>query len=161
MKTFTALVTIASVAGIGYYVGKKVIEKRNAEPKAFTEVKIEKTGDKVRKASMFAVGTLKTTADKIAEGINQVKNEDMVKKGEQTIEQVKDTTESIKTEIGNEINTLKNLVTSINKSGTENAADTEDEFFAESQALYEKAPYEDGNSMFEDADITSYTEDQM
>ena len=72
---------------------------------------------------MYAVGTIKTTADKISEGIRQVKNEDMVKKGEETVEQLRDTTDGIKERVAEttngikeEIKEIKNLVTSINTS---------------------------------------------
>ena len=112
MKTLTALLTLAGVAGIGYYVYKKMNEKKE-DTTAYTEYKEKRTaGDRVRRASMYAVGTIKTTADKISEGIRQVKSEDMVKKGEETVEQIKDTTNGIK----DEIKEIKNLVTSINIS---------------------------------------------
>ena len=117
MKTGATILTIAAFAGLGYYIGKKIIEnkEKQEQPKAFAEVKQETCGDKVRKASMFAVGTLRTTADKIAEGINQVATGDMVKKGEETVEQVKETKDEIKKEIAD----LKNLVTSINTTPAE------------------------------------------
>ncbi|MCH5200224.1 MAG: YtxH domain-containing protein, partial [Oscillospiraceae bacterium] len=82
----------------------------------------------VRRASMYAVGTIKTTADKISEGIKQVKNEDMVKKGEETVEQIKGTTDGIKEKvvsttnnIKEDIKEIKNLVTSINSSPADSA----------------------------------------
>ena len=117
MKTGTALLAIAACAGVGYFVGKKIIENKenNASSEAYAEVKEKSCGDKMRKASMFAVGTLRTTADKIAEGIEQVKNGDMVKKGEETVDLMKETTIGIKKEIDD----LKNLVTSINTTPAE------------------------------------------
>lgn len=123
MKTITALLTLAGVAGIGYYVYKKMNEKKE-DAAAYTEYKEKRTpGERVRRASMYAVGTIKTTADKISEGIKQVKSEDMVKKGEETVEQLKDTTDGIKervvettNNIKEDIKEIKNLVTSINVS---------------------------------------------
>ena len=123
MKTLTALLTLAGVAGIGYYVYKKMNEKKE-DATAYTEYKEKRTpGERVRRASMYAVGTIKTTADKISEGIRQVKSEDMVKKGEETVEQLRDTTDGIKERvvettngIREEIKEIKNLVTSINAS---------------------------------------------
>ena len=124
MKKFTTLLTVAAFAGLGYYIGKKIIENKDKQekPDAYAEVKQESRGDKVRKASMFAVGTLRTTADTIAEGINQVANGDMVKKGEETVDKMKEAKDGIKKEIDD----LKNLVTSINTTPAEVAE--EDEF---------------------------------
>ena len=134
MKTLTALLTLAGVAGIGYYVYKKMNEKKD-DVTAYTEYKEKRTaGDRVRRASMYAVGTIKTTADKISEGIRQVKSEDMVKKGEETVEQLKDTTDGIKERvvettngIKEEIKEIKNLVTSINVSPADSAFEAEAE----------------------------------
>ena len=138
MKTLTALLTLAGVAGIGYYVYKKTNEKKD-DTTAYTEYKEKRSaGDRVRRASMYAVGTIKTTADKISEGIKQVKSEDMVKKGEETVEQLKDTTDGIKeqvieatNEIKEDIKDIKNLVTSINVSPADGAFDPETEDAAE------------------------------
>ncbi len=132
MKTLTAILALAGVAGVGYYVYKKINDKKEDDnTTAYTEYK-ESYGDKVRRASMYAVGTIKTTADKISEGIKQVKSEDMVKKGEETVEQMKETTGEIKEHVKEttggikehvketaaglkeDIKGLKNLVTSIN-----------------------------------------------
>ena len=133
MKTITALLTLAGVAGIGYYVYKKMNEKKE-DAAAYTEYKEKRTpGERVRRASMYAVGTIKTTADKISEGIKQVKSEDMVKKGEETVEQLKDTTDGIKervvettNNIKEDIKEIKNLVTSINVSPADgNTQDTD------------------------------------
>ena len=134
MKTLTALLTLAGVAGIGYYVYKKMNEKKD-DTTAYTEYKEKRSaGDRVRRASMYAVGTIKTTADKISEGIKQVKSEDMVKKGEETVEQLKDATDGIKDHviettngIKDEIKEIKNLVTSINVSPADNAFESETE----------------------------------
>lgn len=132
MKTLTAILALAGVAGVGYYVYKKINDKKEDDnTTAYTEYK-ESYGDKVRRASMYAVGTIKTTADKISEGIKQVKSEDMVKKGEEAVEQMKETTGEIKEHVKEttggikehvketaaglkeDIKGLKNLVTSIN-----------------------------------------------
>lgn len=59
---------------------------------------------------MYAVGTIKTTADKISEGIKQVKSEDMVKKGEETVEHIKETGESFKTQVKDTAENLKERV---------------------------------------------------
>lgn len=131
MKTITALLTLAGVAGIGYYVYKKMNEKKE-DTSAYTEYREKRTpGERVRRASMYAVGTIKTTADKISEGIRQVKSEDMVKKGEETVGQLKDTTDGIKervvettNNIKEDIKEIKNLVTSINVSPAD--SDTHD-----------------------------------
>ena len=134
MKKITALLALASVAGAGYYVYKKMNEKKT-DTTAYTEYKEKRTaGDRVRRASMYAVGTIKTTADKISEGIRQVKSEDMVKKGEETVEQLKGTTGEIKEHviettngIKEEIKEIKNLVTSINVSPADAAPEDEAE----------------------------------
>ena len=132
MKTLTALLTLAGVAGVGYYVYKKTNEKKE-DATAYTEYKEKRSaGDRVRRASMYAVGTIRTTADKISEGIRQVKNEDMVKKGEETVEQMKETTDGIKEHviettngIKEDIKEIKNLVTSINVSPADSAFESE------------------------------------
>lgn len=132
MKKITALLTLAGIAGIGYYVYKKMNEKKS-DTTAYTEYKEKlSAGDRVRRASMYAVGTIRTTADKISEGIKQVKTGDMVKKGEETVEQIKDTTDGIKEHviettngIKEEIKEIKNLVTSINVSPADNSAESE------------------------------------
>lgn len=130
MKTLTALLTLAGVAGIGYYVYKKMNEKKE-DTTAYTEYKEKRSaGDRVRRASMYAVGTIKTTADKISEGIRQVKNEDMVKKGEETVEQIKDTTNGIK----EEMKEIKNLVTSINIAPADNTIESNAEEDTEADA---------------------------
>lgn len=125
MKTSTAIIAVAALFGFGYYVGKQAMKNRKPEADAVSGGSEESYGDKVRKASMFAVGTLRTTADKISEGIQQVKSGNMIQKGEQTVEQVKETTEELK----DEIKDLKNLVTSINTTPADvpESSDLEDE----------------------------------
>lgn len=145
MKTLTAILALAGVAGVGYYVYKKINDKKEDDnTTAYTEYK-ESYGDKVRRASMYAVGTIKTTADKISEGIKQVKSEDMVKKGEETVEQMKETTGEIKEHVKEttggikehvketaaglkeDIKGLKNLVTSINTTPADAPAEETNE----------------------------------
>lgn len=119
MKALTALLALAGTAGVGYLVYKKMNEKREIT-EAYSEFrereKPVKNG-KVHRASMYAVGTIKTTADKISEGIKQVKSEDMVKKGEETIEQMKTATggfkEQVKEVTGNIKSELKDTTDSI------------------------------------------------
>ena len=108
------LITAGAFAGIGYMVGKKLAEKKEGSS-VFTETTEQTTaGEKIRKASMYAVGTIRTTADKIREGISEAANnsDEMVKKGEETVSQVKETTNGIK----REIDELKDLVASINEN---------------------------------------------
>ena len=131
MKTLTALLTLAGVAGVGYYVYKKMNEKKE-DVTAYTEYQEKRSpGDRVRRASMYAVGTIKTTADKISEGIKQVKSEDMVKKGEETVEQLKGTTDGIKEHVVEATNgikeDIKDLVTSINVSPADGTPEAEAE----------------------------------
>ncbi len=110
MKTLTALLALAGTAGIGYLVYKKMTEKKE-DTSAFTEYKEEtQKGGKLRRASMYAVGTIRTTADKISEGIKQVKSEDMVKKGEETVELIKETGESFKEQVKETTETLRDRV---------------------------------------------------
>lgn len=110
MKTLTALLALAGTVGIGYLVYKKMTEKKE-NTSAYTEYKEEtRKGGKIHRASMYAVGTIKTTADKISEGIKQVKSEDMVKKGEETIEQLKETGENFKEQVKETTGNLKEHV---------------------------------------------------
>lgn len=132
MNTFGKIITIAAGTALGCCVYRAVIrdkifkadkeEKENSS--AYSEYKEQASkGGKVRRASMYAVGTIKTTADKISEGIKQVKSSDMVKKGEQAIEHIKETGTEIKehikgsaSDIKDDVNELKDLVSSINTS---------------------------------------------
>lgn len=110
MKTLTALLALAGTAGIGYLVYKKMTEKKE-DTTAFTEYKEEtRKGGKLHRASMYAVGTIKTTADKISEGIKQVKSEDMIKKGEETVEHIKETGETFKEQVKETTGTLRDRV---------------------------------------------------
>lgn len=99
MKALTAILALAGTAGVGYLAYKKLTEKKE-ETSAYTEYKEEtQKGGKLHRASMYAVGTIKTTADKISEGIKQVRSEDMVKKGEETVELIKESGESFKEQV--------------------------------------------------------------
>lgn len=103
MGKFSALVGIAALAGLGFYVGKKVIDKRNAEEEEraqhvyeddselFVEEKHTSPKEKFQRASMFAVGAIKTGTEKFKEGIDDIINKDMVSKGQETFEQTKAT----------------------------------------------------------------------
>ena len=102
MSKLTAIVSIAALAGLGYYVGKKVIEKRNAEEEERaqhvfeddSEVFVEETHstpkEKFQRASMFAVGAIKTGTEKFKEGIDDIINKDMVSLGEETYAKTKE-----------------------------------------------------------------------
>lgn len=113
MKALTALLALAGTAGVGYLVYKKINEQKEVE-EAFSEYKDtqkeKKNGGKVHRASMYAVGTIKTTADKISEGIKQVKTEDMVKKGEETVEHMKSTTDNLKGKVKETTGNIKNSI---------------------------------------------------
>ncbi len=102
MGKITAIVGIAALAGLGYYVGKKVIEKRNAEEEeraqhifeddseVFVEEKHSTPKEKLQRASMFAVGAIKTGTEKFKEGIDDIINKDMVSLGEETYAKTKE-----------------------------------------------------------------------
>lgn len=110
MKTLTALLALAGTVSVGYLVYKRMTEKKE-DTSAYTEYKEEiQKGGKLHRASMYAVGTIKTTADKISEGIKQVKSEDMVKKGEETVELIKETGESFKEQVKETTGTLRDRV---------------------------------------------------
>ena len=110
MKTLTALLALAGTVSVGYLVYKKMTEKKE-DTSAYTEYKEEtQKGGKLHRASMYAVGTIKTTAYKISEGIKQVKSEDMIKKGEETVELIKETGESFKEQVKETTETLRDRV---------------------------------------------------
>ncbi|MCL1789319.1 MAG: hypothetical protein FWG33_03095 [Oscillospiraceae bacterium] len=133
MKLAWAAFGIATLVGVGYIIGKKVIEKKNeeedfydfdtsddsegvsgdSEPDVYAKAKGKEYGDKIRKASLFAVGAIKTGADKFGETISDIKSKDMVKKGEQTFEAVKETGENIKNDIKRDFEDFKGMVSSI------------------------------------------------
>ena len=100
------------MVGLGFYLSRKFGAKyEEGEDEAVLYVKETETyGDKIHKASMFAVGAIKTGADKIAEGIKDIRNQDMVKKGEETIDYAKEA-------VGDAVENLKDMATSINITG--------------------------------------------
>lgn len=103
MGKLTALVSIAALAGVGFYVGKKLIEKRNAEEEeraqhvyeddsdVFVEERHSTPKEKIQRASLFAVGAIKTGTEKFKEGIDDIINKDMITKGEETVAKGKET----------------------------------------------------------------------
>ena len=140
MGKFSAIVGLAALAGVGYYVGKKVFEKKKAdrenyiEPEVFVEERHSTPKEKFQKASLFAVGAIKTGTEKFKEGIDEIINNDMVSKGEETVNSAKETVLETKDKAVNiakdtgsaikgEIENLKNMVTSINTG----AGEAEDE----------------------------------
>ncbi|MCM1299966.1 MAG: hypothetical protein NC203_10990 [Firmicutes bacterium] len=171
MNALTAILALAGTAGVGYLVYKKVSEsKENSE--AYTEIKESTSkGGKLHKASMYTIGTIKTTADKISEGIKQVKNEDMVKKGELTYEQMKNTTNGIKSQVkeatdniraelkdstGNikdELKEIKNLVSSINTNPSDTASEEEADAEDKPEGIPEAEQADDEAELFEEIEI--------
>ena len=147
MKLAWAAFGVATLVGVGYIIGKKITEKRRDEEDFFdfegfdedcnccdceTDVGVyakESYGDKIRKASLFAVGAIKTGADKIGETISDIKNKDMVKKGEKTVEAVKDAGGNIKNDIKRDIEDLKSMVASIGDDIKDDFTDAADDLF--------------------------------
>ena len=151
MGKISAFVGLAALAGVGFYVGKKILEKNAAEKEqrennideseVFVEERHSTPKEKIQKASLFAVGAIKTGTEKFKEGLDEIINNDMVAKGEDTVAKTKefaketkdktvefakdakdktvnfakDAGESIKSEIEN----LKNMVSSINVTAAE------------------------------------------
>ena len=103
MGKLSAIIGIAALAGVGFYVGKKLIEKRSAEEEeraqhvyeddsdVFVEERHSTPKEKIQRASLFAVGAIKTGAEKFKEGIDDIINKDMVSKGEETVAKGKET----------------------------------------------------------------------
>ena len=100
MGKLSALVGLAALAGVGFYVGKKLLEKNAAEKEqrerdfdeseVFVEEKHSTPKEKIQKASLFAVGAIKTGTEKFKEGIDEIINKDMVAKGEDTVAKTKE-----------------------------------------------------------------------
>ena len=97
MGKLSAFIGLAAVAGIGFYVGKKVYEKKKNEETAhvydtdsevFVEEKHSTPKEKLQRASLFAVGALKTGTEKFKEGIDEIINSDMISKGETAMGEV-------------------------------------------------------------------------
>lgn len=106
LKTMASLVLFT---GLGIYIGKKVMQYKQSQPANSQNQNCccpqEEMGDKLRKASMFAVGTLKTGKDKLNEVIQEAVTQDMVQKGEDATQQIL-----------NKVDELKSKVTNIGKS---------------------------------------------
>jgi len=166
MSKLSALIGIAALAGIGFYVGKKVIEKRNAEEEeraqhvyeddseVFVEERHSTPKEKLQKASLFAVGAIKTGTEKFKEGIDDIINNDMVAKGETTVAETKDkavafakdakdktvdfaknTTDNIKGGIEN----IRNKVTQKTEEAADNAEELADAIEKDVEDLANKA----------------------
>jgi len=90
MKFTTLLIGGAALVGLGVYLSKKFRANDEDEDAVIYAEEKETYGEKLHKASMFAVGAIKTSADKIVEGFKDIKNQDMVKKGEDTVCHVKE-----------------------------------------------------------------------
>ena len=144
MNKLVAFLGIAALSGIGYCVGRQLVKKSEEKSGVYVKTK-ESTDNKFHRASMFAVGAIKTGADKVAEGISDIMNKDMVKKGEDTIEQAKETTETVKDNVKKEIENLKNMVVSINVTPGEaqeegfEEPEADEEITEESEEPVEKA----------------------
>ena len=98
MGKLSTFIGLAALAGVGFYVGKKVFEKKKNEETAhvfesdseiFVEEKHSTPKEKLQKASLFAVGALKTGSEKFKEGIDEIINSDMIAKGEATVADTK------------------------------------------------------------------------
>ncbi|MCL2019563.1 MAG: hypothetical protein FWG70_07370 [Oscillospiraceae bacterium] len=127
MKFTTILIGGALLVGLGVYLSKKFNAKNTDEDAVVYAEEKETYGEKLHKASMFAVGAIKTSTDKIVEGFKDMKNQDMVKKGEITIDHAKEAA-------GGFVGDLKEKVSifSRNKEAViddENIDDESDSFF--------------------------------
>lgn len=98
MGKLSTFIGLAALAGVGFYVGKKIFEKKKNEETAhvfesdseiFVEEKHSTPKEKLQKASFFAVGALKTGSEKFKEGIDEIINSDMIAKGEATVADTK------------------------------------------------------------------------
>lgn len=136
MGKVSNILAIGALAGIGYYVGKKVFDKKKTEkesgakPEVFVEERHSSPKEKIQRASLFAVGAIKTGTEKIKEGLDEIVDADMISKGETTVEDVKSFAKETKektvafakeksTAIKDEIDNLKSMVTSINTGAGE------------------------------------------
>ena len=107
MSKIWALIGIAAAVGTGYVLGKKFIENN---PEAFAVVK-GNCSDTFHKASVYCAGAVRTGSEKLSKSVNKIveaskaKGTDLVKKANTKGNSFK-----------NEINNLKDMVVSINKS---------------------------------------------
>ncbi len=105
MGKLSTIISVAALAGLGYYVGKKVFDKKKAEEadraekiangeldesELFVEETHSSPKEKLQRASLFAVGAIKTGTEKFKEGIDEIINSDMISKGETTMTEVKE-----------------------------------------------------------------------
>ena len=98
-------------------VGKKIREAKEdgrEEGDIYVEAK-ETVGEKVRKASMFAVGAARVGAEKVAEGIRDISEKDMVQSGQQAVSAAKEKLDLI----CQDLEELKNMVVSITVNSAE------------------------------------------
>ena len=137
MKLAVAAFGLAALVGAGYVIGKKILEKRRDDEEFFEldglpdeelEALINEGDDdetdviaggkasisgKIRNASLFAVGAVKTGAEKLAETVQDIRSKDMVKKGEATMTAVCEAGDNIKNDIKRDIEDLKSSISSI------------------------------------------------
>jgi len=159
MRLAMAAFGVATLVGVGYVIGKKVFEKK-AEDEDFGDIDDmdfeeqdeeeesivyakQSYSDKLRKGAMFAVGAIKTGADKFGETIKEIQSKDMVKKGEETMEAVKETGENIKNDIKKDIEDLKSMVSSI---GDDDSAASAEDLFEETPDTAEENIFEESGS---------------
>ncbi|MCL1831977.1 MAG: hypothetical protein FWG45_03585 [Oscillospiraceae bacterium] len=145
VKLAVATFGVAALVGAGYVIGKKLTEMKQDEwfdefddlddleglmDEDGVEIYVKecadcggkgKYKDKIKKASYFAAGVVKTSADKFGETIQDIKSKDMVKKGEETFDAVKETGSNIKSDIKREVEDLKTMVASINDDAEQEA----------------------------------------
>jgi len=150
MRFALAAFGVAALVGAGIVIGKKILdEKRRENEEEFYDLNdfdvdedngddvsafakestSEKCGKTIRKASMFAVGAIKTGADKLGEAVEDIKSKDMVKKGEQTVGAVKETGGNIKNDIKRDIEDLKGMVSSIQDEEKSASSDNGEDLF--------------------------------
>jgi hypothetical protein len=132
MKLTTILIGGAVLVGLGFYLSKKFSAKNEDEDDVVIVAGEKETyGEKIHKASLFAVGAIKTSADKIAEGFNDIRSQDMVEKGEKCIGDAKKTA-------GSFVGELKEKVKGRDKgviADEDDAEDGDDDYFmAEAEA---------------------------
>ena len=171
MKLAIAAFGVATLVGVGYIIGKKIVEKRREEEDDYLDFEDiedidgiidedepdvgvyckESYSDKIRKASMFAVGAIKTGADKLNETIQDIKTKDMVKKGESAMEAVKETGENIKNDLKKDIEDLKSMVSSINDDDINKSSDdlAEDLFEEAPDSIFEPKEEDKGSDIFD------------
>ncbi|MDR2532097.1 MAG: hypothetical protein LBC82_04565 [Oscillospiraceae bacterium] len=124
MKLTTILIGGAALVGLGIYLSRKFRSQAEEEDAVIYAEEKETYGEKLHKASMFAVGAIKTGADKIVEGIKDIRNQDMVKKGEVAIESAKETASDF-------IGDLKDKVTGASRAAIDSVDIDDDDIIDE------------------------------